>query len=119
MIAIGPATRIFLAAGATDMRKGYNGLCDLVSHQLEEQPLSGNLFVFGNRRRDRIKILYWDGSGLWLCSKKLEKGRFSWPNAEEVSGKVHLSGEQLSLLLGGIELERTRHKRGWWRKAAA
>lgn len=78
MIAPGPATRVFLALGSTDMRKGYEGLRGLVVHQLNEDPLSGHLFVFTNRQRNRLKILYWDGTGLWVCGKRLEKGRFSW-----------------------------------------
>lgn len=117
MISIGPATRIFLAPGATDMRKGFEGLVGLVRHRLEADPLSGHLFVFCNRRRSRIKILYWDGSGLWLCSKRLEKGTFSWPTQEQAGKKLSLSAEELTLLLGGIEIEAARYK-NWWRWAA-
>jgi len=111
----GSATRIYLAAGATDMRKGFEGLAGLVSERLRGDPLSGHLFLFCNRARTRLKMLYWDGSGLWVCAKRLEKGRFSWPHAADEAGRVTLSSEELALLLGGIELERTRHK-NWWRK---
>jgi transposase len=117
MIAIGPATRIYLCAGATDMRKGFEGLCGLARHRLEGDPLSGHLFVFCNRRRTRIKILYWDGSGMCIWTKRLEKGTFHWPQHTEDSARVHLSAEELSLLLGGIELEATRYRK-WWRWAA-
>ena len=79
MMPVGPATRIFLAAGATDLRQSFEGLSDLVRHRFQEDPLSGHLFVFSNQRRTRIKLLYWDGSGLWVCAKRLEQGRFRWP----------------------------------------
>jgi transposase len=116
MIPIGTATRVFLALGVTDLRNGFDGLADRVRHQLQEDPRSGHLFVFCNQPRNRLKVLYWDGSGFWLCSKRLEQGCFSWPTAEP-GHKLVLSAEQLALLLGGIELERTRQK-NWWRRAA-
>ena len=114
MIAPGLATRVFLALGFTDMRKGYAGLRGLVAHQLHEDPLSGHLFVFTNRQRNRLKILYWDGTGLWVCGKRLEKGRFSWPSDPTPEGKVRLSPAELSMLLGGIDLTQTRQKQ-WLR----
>jgi len=119
MIPIGPATRVYLALGITDLRKGFEGLGDLVRHQMNEDPMSGHLFVFTNRNRTRVKLLYWDGSGTWLLTKRLAKGRFSWPQDE---GGVPASGlrvlaEELTLLLSGIDLEKTR-SRAWWRKAA-
>jgi len=115
MISVGPATRVFLACGVTDMRKGYDGLYGLVAGQLGEDPLSGHLFVFANRQRTRLKILYWDGSGLWICGKRLEKGRFTWPESQEEGGKARLSGAELAMLLGGIDLERGKPK-AWLRK---
>jgi transposase len=118
MIPLGPATRIYLAVGATDMRKGFEGLSDLVRHQFKEDPLSGHLFVFANRRKTRLKVLYWDGSGLWICAKRLEKGCFSWPRTgPEENGSLRILAEELMLLLSGIDLEKTR-TRAWWRKAA-
>ena len=119
MIALGPATRIFLALGPTDMRKGFEGLGSLVKHQFKEDPLSGHLFVFANRSRNRLKVLYWDGSGLWVCAKRLEKGRFAWPRPESVpeTGALRILAEELTLLLSGIDLEKTR-ARDWWRRAA-
>jgi len=115
MIPPGGATRIFLAAGATDIRRGFDGLADLVRHRLGGEPLSGHWFVFCNRRRNRLRILYFDGSGLWNCAKRLEKGNFSWPESDSPAA-ISLSREELTLLLGGIELERARDK-DWWRKA--
>ena len=117
MIQVGPATRVFLAAGPTDMRKGFDGLADLVRHRLAGDPLSGHLYVFCNRRRTRIKILCFDGSGTWVCSKRLERGSFSWPPLGEEASSVRLKAEELTLLLGGIELEKTRLK-DWWRQCA-
>jgi transposase len=118
MIPIGPATRIYLAVGATDLRKGYEGLSDQVRHRFEQDPLSGHLFVFANRPRTRIKVLYWDGSGLWMCAKRLEQGCFRWPSrTENETGALRVLAEELTLLLSGIDLEKTR-RREWWRRAA-
>jgi len=79
MIALPPGARVWLAAGATDMRKGFDGLAGLMQTQLLEDPFSGQLFVFRGRRGDRVKILWWDGDGLCLFAKRLERGRFTWP----------------------------------------
>jgi len=118
MFGLGPATRIYLAAGATDMRKGFDGLYGLARDRLLCDPLSGHLFLFANARRNRLKVLYWDGSGLWVCAKRLEKGRLHWPEAPAGETKVTLSHEDLALLLGGIDLTETRRRR-WYRKAPA
>jgi transposase len=77
MFGLGPATRIYIAVGGVDMRKGFDGLYGLVRDRLGHDPLSGHLFLFANRGRTRLKVLVWDGSGLWVCAKRLEKGRFS------------------------------------------
>ena len=114
MILPGAGTRVFLATGHTDMRRGVDGLSELVRQRIQSDPLTGHWFIFCNRRRNRIKVLFFDGSGLWLCQKRLEKGTFSWPGSD--SGQsVTLTREELTLLLGGIELERVRSK-NWWRK---
>jgi transposase len=115
MLGFGSATRVYVAIGATDMRKGFEGLFGIVRDRLMIDPLSGHVFVFCNARKNRLKILYWDGSGLWICSKRLEKGRFSWPGQGDENGKVRLSQEQLTMLIGGIELKETRGK-DWYRK---
>ena len=115
MFGIGSATKIYLAVGATDMRKGFDGLYGLVRQRLQADPLSGHLFLFCNRPRTRLKVFFWDGSGLWVCAKRLEKGRFSWPEVSGPTAKAAINGEELSLLLGGIDLTKTR-RRAWWRK---
>ena len=118
MFGLGPATRIYLAAGATDLRKGFAGLSDLVEHRFKEDPLSGHLFAFANRTRTRIKLFYWDGTGTWICTKKLAKGSFHWPRTgPEETGALRVLAEELTLLLSGIDLERSQ-TRAWWRKAA-
>jgi transposase len=91
---LGPATRIYVALGATDMRKGFDGLHGIVRDKLGLEVRTGHLFLFANARRNRLKILYWDGSGLWSCAKRLERGRFSWPVAEDQSDRVNLSHEE-------------------------
>lgn len=115
MFGIGPATRIYLAAGATDMRKSFEGLYGLVRDQLHLEPLSGHIFIFSNAQRNRLKILFWDGSGLWVCAKRLERGRFGWPEAEARQNRVVLSQEELALLVGGIDLAGSK-RRAWFRK---
>ena len=107
---IGPpgGARVWLAAGATDMRKGFDGLAALVQQVLTEDPFSGQVFVFRGRRGDLVKLLWWDGDGLCLLAKRLERGKFIWPRAS--SGTVHLTAAQLSMLLEGIDwrmLQRT------------
>ena len=79
MLSLPTSVRIYLARGATDMRKSIDGLSAVTTQVLEQDPFSGHLFVFCNRRRDRIKILYWEQSGFWLLHKRLEKGTFAWP----------------------------------------
>lgn len=106
MIAVPGGTRVWLAAGVTDLRKGFDGLAAVVQLQLSEDPFSGQLFVFRGRRGDRVKILWWDGDGLCLYAKRLEGGRFVWPQARD--GVVALSAAQLSMLLEGIDWRRPR-----------
>ena len=118
MFGIGPATRIYLAAGETDMRKSFEGLFGLVRDRLSCDPLSGHIFLFSNAQRNRLKLLFWDGSGLWVCAKRLEKGRFRWPAAEREESKITVSHEELMLLIGGIDLAQTR-RRAWHRVVRA
>ena len=96
------------------MRKGFEGLYGMARDRLASDPLSGHVFVFANARRNRLKLLFWDGSGLWVCAKRLERGRFRWPEAAAGQVKVTLSQEELALLLGGIDLTQTR-RREWYR----
>jgi len=96
------------------MRKGFEGLYGLVRDRLAADPLSGHVFLFANAARNRLKLLFWDGSGLWVCAKRLEKGRFHWPAADAATARVALTHEELALLLGGIDLTTTRRRR-WYR----
>ena len=114
MFGCGPATRIYLAAGGTDMRKGFEGLYGLARDRLLCDPRSGHVFLFANAQRNRLKLLFWDGSGLWVCAERLEKGRFRWPEAASGQTRVALTHEELALLLGGIDLTETRRRR-WYR----
>ena len=98
-------TRIWLAAGVTDMRRSFTGLCGMVQNILGEDPFSGHIFVFRGRRGDRLKLLWWDGTGLCVLAKRLEQGRFIWPQAK--SGSVVLTAAQLSMLIEGIDWRRT------------
>lgn len=113
MLSLGSATRLYLVSGATDMRKSFNGLYGIVKGQLEADPLCGHAFLFCNRKRSRLKILFWDGSGLWVCAKRLEKGTFRWPETHEPS--MELTREEVALLVGGIDLQLTRRRR-WFRR---
>ena len=115
MFGIGRATRIYLAAGATDMRKGFEGLYGLVRDRLQCEPLSGHVFLFCNARHNRLKLIYWDGSGLWVCAKKLSRGRFRWPEARAGDVKVTLTPEEFALLIGGMDLEQAKPRR-WYRR---
>lgn len=101
MIGLPSGTRIWLAAGRTDMRRGFDGLAALAQSALDQEPFSGHVFVFRGRRGNIVKLLWWDGQGMCLFAKRLEKGRFIWPQAE--SGSVSLTPAQLSMLLEGID----------------
>jgi transposase len=114
MFGLGPATKIYLAADPIDMRKGFDGLYGLVESKLGEDPLSGHVFVFTNRTHTRIKALVWDGSGLWVSAKRLEKGRFHWPESTGQS-RVSMRSEQLAMLVNGLDFTAAR-QRAWYRK---
>ncbi len=104
MLSFTGGLRVFVALEACDMRKGFEGLAGLVGEELKENLRSGALFVFCNRRRTRLKILYWDGTGLWLMTKRLEAGTFSWPKDTEGKKKMQLRPEALAMLTDGVEL---------------
>ena len=108
-------TRVYLAAGATDLRKSFDTLAGVVRESLRLDPLSGHLFVFTNSRKNRIKILFWDNTGWWLCAKRLEAGTLAWPVSPTPS--IELSSEELTLLLSGIDLSKT-HRRPWLQRSA-
>jgi len=106
-----PSVRIFLAAGPADLRRSFDGLAAMAREVIREDPLSGHLFVFSNRRRDRVKVLFWDRSGFVLWYKRLEKGVFRFPSAE--AGSVEVEAAELMLLLEGIELAGSRRRERW------
>jgi transposase len=97
------------------MRKGFDGLYGLVGDQLGADPLSGHLFLFSNRAR--VKALVWDGSGSWVCAKRLEKGRFRWPAASEEQRSVTMRAEELAILVNGLDLKQAQHRK-WYRRSA-
>ena len=110
MLTLSTSTRVFVVAGVTDMRRSFNGLSAIVQGELDLDLLSGHLFVFSNRRRNRLKMMYFDGSDLWVCAKRLERVTFKWP--EPGTPFVEMTSEELMLLLGGIDLALTK-KRRW------
>jgi transposase len=116
MIGFTGALKVYLAVEPQDMRKSFNGLYAAAQDHLGEHPRSGALFVFCNKRRNRIKTLYFDGTGLWVSAKRLEEGRFSWP-APSRSGqrKLKLAPEALALLLDGVDL-RGGQLRPWYER---
>ena len=118
MFGLGLATKIYIAVEAVDMRKGFEGLYGLVRDQLGQDPLSGHLFLFTNRTKTRLKALVWDGSGLWVCAKRLEKGRFGWPAAEH-GRSVMMRPEELAMLLNGLDASQARSRKNWLRRVPA
>lgn len=118
MLTLGPAIKVYLARGSTDMRKSFDSLAGAVRELLAHDPLSGHLFVFGNRRRTMLKILYWDGAGFWVLAKRLARGTFSWPTPADDRPSLELRADELGALLGGIDLDRTTW-RSWWRSRGA
>jgi transposase len=112
------ALKVWVALEPCDMRKGFNGLEGLVAERLKEDVRSGALFVFTNKKRTRLKVLYWDRSGLWLMTKRLEQGTFSWPKSvESCGGKLLLAPEALAMLTDGIDL-RDAKLRPWYQREA-
>ena len=105
MIQLAPGTRVYLACRPVDMRKGFDGLAAQVTNVLRADPFSGHLFLFRGKRGHYLKLLYWDGSGLCLFAKRLEKGRFVWPPI--VDGRLRLTPAQMALLIEGIDWRRT------------
>jgi transposase len=104
---IGPEQRVYLACGVTDMRKSIDGLAALVQAQFQLDPFSPCLFAFCNRQRDKLKILYWQHNGFWLFYRRLERGRFEWPNSAE-DKTVVISQRQLNWLLDGLSLNQQK-----------
>lgn len=108
--------KVYLATEPADLRKSFNGLYALTTSVLKERPENGGLFVFTNKRRNRVKILNFDGTGLWVMTKRLEKGTFSWPKGVDVEdGKLPLSPEALALLLDGVDMKGGKF-RPWYQR---
>ena len=108
--------RVFLGVEPVDPRKSFSGLLALVMNRLREEPLQGALFVFSNRSRSWLKMLYWDGAGLWVLVKRLEKGTFAWPAPSETAAvKLQLTPEALSLLTTGVDMRGARF-RAWYER---
>jgi len=114
MLTLGAGRRIYLVAGATDMRKSFDSLSGVVRSAIQGDPKSGDLYVFCNRHRNRLKILYVDESGVWVCAKRLERGTFSWPAAMTSGRRVEMRSEELALLLGGLDAKDLK-ARAWKR----
>jgi transposase len=116
MLSFPSSLKVFVALEPCDMRKGFGGLYSLATERLGEDPRQGAVYVFINRRHNRLKILYWDGSGMWVMSKRLEQGCFSWPrNVEPGRTKLKLSAEALALLTDGIDLHGAK-MRPWYER---
>lgn len=120
MLTLPPTVKIYLAAGATDMRKSFDGLAAATREIVRQDPLSGHLFAFINRRRDRIKILFFDRSGFCILYKRLERGTFKFPRQLQPGARaVELDAGELSLMLEGIDLRNARRRRRWQPKSTS
>lgn len=117
MISLPPTVKIFLATEPADMRKSFDGLKALVEEFLGNDPLSGHLFVFRNRRGDRLKILYWDRDGLAIWYKRLEAGTFVFPQADEAGASVEVPPAELAMLLDGVDLASVKRRKRYQRSA--
>lgn len=111
MLSLPPSVRVFVCRAPTDMRKSFDGLCALVESVLKRDPFSGHLFVFANRSRDKVKILYWDRSGFFLLYKRLEEGTFWLPEKSEIDSR------ELMMLLEGLHESEVRQRRRYQRRA--
>ena len=114
MLSLPPSVRIFASTGPTDMRKSFDGLTGLVESVIKQQPTSGHLFLFINRNRDRLKILYWDRDGLAIFYKRLEQGTYQMPRVVDVEKQppsIEIRADELAMLLGGIDLSSARRRK--------
>lgn len=117
MLTLSPAVRVYVATGATDLRRSIDGLAVVVREHFGLDPLSGHLFLFRNRRGDRLKILAWDRGGFWILYKRLEQGTFAWPD-ETSTAPVEMRSGDLLLLLSGVDVAATRRRR-WYEPSPA
>jgi transposase len=114
MLAFPAAMKIYLAVEPVDMRKSFNGLWAVASEKLREDPKSGAVFAFTNKKRNRLKLLYWDTTGVWVLAKRLEEGRFSWP-VNRTGAKLSITPESLTMIMSGIELQKGLRK-AWYER---
>jgi len=105
------SVRIHVAVGVTDMRKSFDGLCAVAQNVLEEDPFSGHVFAFCNRRRDRLKLLLWDRNGFWVFAKRLEEGTFAWPENQPERTTLQVTMKELMCVLKGIDLRDARMRK--------
>ena len=115
MLNLSHQTRVFLFTQSVDMRKSFRGLCQLAESVLKEDPASGHWFAFINRRRDRLKLLGWDGQGFWIWYKRLESGVFEKPVVEQTQTQMEIDVTQLSLIINGIDLRSAKRRRRYRR----
>ena len=116
MLNVAGGLKVYLAVEPADMRKGFGGLYALASEKMREDPRQGALFVFTNRDRNRVKLLHFDGTGLWVCVKRLEKGTFSWPrSAEPGATRISLAPEAFAMLTDGIDMHEAT-LRPWYQR---
>ena len=118
MLNFPPAVRIWLSTKHADMRKSFDGLADLVRQHLHDDPLSGHVFVFRNKRSDRVKLLYWDEDGFVIIYKRLEEGTFRFPAVVEGQGGVTLRAAELAMLLDGVDWQNAKRSKRYRRPAA-
>lgn len=119
MLSVSPAVKIFLYAQPADLRRGYDGLAAIVESAMEEDPLSGSLFVFVNKRGNRIKALYWDRDGYAIWMKRLESGTLELPQCDDPAAtSLKITASQLSLILEGIELSSIRRRKRYRLRSA-
>ena len=111
--------RVFVAAGVTDLRKSFDGLSCATRSVLGRDPTSGEVFLFCNRRRNRVKALWWDGSGLWCAAKRLERGTFAWPVRAADARSIELRSEEMAALLGGLDLAGASRRHWYERRTRA
>ena len=119
MLSFPPAVRIWLCVQPTDLRKSFDSLAELVRQQLQDDPLSGHVFVFRNRRSDRVKLLYWDEDGYVIVYKRLEAGTFRFPAAAANQAGVSMRAAELAMLLDGVDWQNVRRSRRYRRPAPA
>lgn len=117
MLSFPPAVRIWLCVEPTDLRKSFDSLAELVRQQLQDDPLSGHVFVFRNRRSDRVKLLYWDEDGYVIVYKRLEAGTFRFPEAQADQAGVSMRAAELAMLLDGVDWQNVRRSRRYHRPA--